>query len=271
MASILDIIRSVIIAGIIAVMVFGVHLMTHRSAVENQVYQQMQGLSDGAIAILGEEIRNLKNFASTDVKIETNHLYFFNLHNNLVYLGVTEDQLSVLEVIIGAETDQGSVLSYDDEEQAIVLQGNPSIPPGSIITVISADELEDQTKIISGQNPGSAGGYIIKGNWDTIPESGYTYRINNSDYAREQYYSLNLIDRSDEDIYAFSLIQLTSDGSEATVSGDVMQAGFVYLIRADISLRSKAEDLYQDTNQEFVTNLSKDFYLRGFRLPDSGG
>ncbi len=267
MASILDIVNSIIIAGIIALLVFGVHLMTMKSGVENRAAQQMQGLADGAVTILQEEIRFLHSFVSDSLKVSSNTLYFRNTAGQIVFMEAFNDSLEISKLSIGSQTYTDAVNSIPSAN-SVILSGSPSVAQGSLIRLTS--ELgEGQWRIVESYNSGLKK-VTIRGEWDMVPDVMPDYDIYNSSLISSQIYKLRLLDKSYQNVYAFNLIKLNPDGSVMNV-GNTIDAKDVDMIRVNISIQSQPEQFYQDSIGDYVIDLQKDFFLRGFRLPSAGG
>lgn len=266
MGSILDLIQSAIIAGIISLMVIGVHFMTMKSSTENRVIQQMQGTGDGALAIMQEEIRFLQSFTSDKVRIESNNLYFRNRFDNIVYIEVHNDSLVVAEYSLNPANliRQGNV-NYFDGDNGLKTPGGYTVPYGYAIDLSDPDTGEDgQIKIIESYNIN--GDVTIKGTWDFEPTDMPEYKVYEANRVSYRSYQLNLIDQSNQGKYAFNLISLDADGQEETIAGTAIPANNIDLIRTTIAIRSKPEQLYSESHTDFIIPLEKEFFLRGHRL-----
>jgi|SRR5690554_2087903 len=124
MNSMLDIIQSVIIAGLIAVLVFGIHIMTMRTGQENRVIQQMQGKADAAIALLQEEIKTARQ--SISISADKDSLSFVNTSSEVVTIWREERALKISRNDgINEPVEQSFV--YDLEELEFNLSGNDVI------------------------------------------------------------------------------------------------------------------------------------------------
>jgi hypothetical protein len=124
MNSMLDIIQSVIIAGLIAVLVFGIHIMTMRTGQENRVIQQMQGKADAAIALLQEEIKTARQ--SISISADKDSLSFVNTSSEVVTIWREERALKISRNDgINEPVEQSFV--YDLEELEFNLSGSDVI------------------------------------------------------------------------------------------------------------------------------------------------
>lgn len=93
----LDILQSAIIAVIIATLVLGIHLMTMRTKVENDVMLRMQTQADAVAAILQEEIKTLFRFQVDEDFEPGNTITFFNTQNQAVEISYTEEGTLFIE------------------------------------------------------------------------------------------------------------------------------------------------------------------------------
>ena len=268
MSSILDIVNSVIIAGVIIALVLGIHFMTMRSSTENQVLQRMQGLADVAVTILQEEIRHLHSFASDSLLVSTNTLYFRNTDGQTVILNSTDDVLEVTKFTVSsAPLVTGTVVSFVSDS-VINISPGIAMPANSMIR-LSSPLGDAQTKKISDYNSDN-GRTEIFGSWDMIVDNTTLFEILAISGLTEQTYNLRLIDQSPQ-VFTFNLRKLNPDGSDAPITTDAINAADVDLIRVIVVIASQEEELYQDIPQQFTVNLQKDFFLRGYRLPSVGG
>ncbi len=266
MASILDLIQSAIVAGLISLMVIGVHFMTMKSSTENQVIQHMQGTGDGAIAILQEEIRFLQSFTSDKVKVENNSLSFRNNYDNIVFIEVHNDSLVVAQYSLNPSNliRQGTVLHFI-ADNSLKTPGGYTVPYGYAIDLSDPNTGEDgQIKIIESYN--NNGDVTVKGTWDFIPTTMPHYKVYEADRISYRSYQLNLLDQSGQGKYAFNMISLDASGQEETITDPAIPVSDIDLIRTTISIRSKPEQLYSDSHTDFVIPLEKEFFLRGHRL-----
>jgi len=184
MNSFLDIIQSVILAGIIVLMVFGVHLITLKTGTENRVINQMQGIADATLVLIHEEIRMLNNFGTDSLATSSNSISFVS--------------------------DIGSVTIAAFNDSLVVTKNG----------------------------------------------------------GQRQNYNLSLLDRSAENVYVFNLLQLDTGGNIVT-GGTKIHPEDVDIVRVNLSISSRPQDLYHDTNESFRVDLRKDLFLRNLHLTSS--
>jgi len=116
----LDIVQSVIIAGLIAMLVFGIHIMTMRTGQENRVIQQMQGKADAAIALLQEEIKTARQ--SLTLSADRDSLSFVNTSSEVVTIWREERTLKISRNDgINEPVEQSFI--YDLEDLEFTLSG----------------------------------------------------------------------------------------------------------------------------------------------------
>jgi hypothetical protein len=272
MASILDIVQSVIVAGIIALMVLGVHMMTLRSSTENQVMQQLQGVADLAVTIIQEEIRHLHSFVSDSVRVNTNSIYFRDPDGTIVFMEAEDDSLFILKLTKGSELLTGTV-SAVLSSNSVMVTGNPAISAGSLVMLVSPLS-QGETKIV--KNYSSAQQRLtIRGEWDMTFSANpgpLNFHIYQTTQLDSRTYHLRLVDRSDDEIYVFNMVEWGSGGEPVNTSDTVKDMKNIYLIRVNITVGSSPDQLYSSCeNEQFYTELQKEFFLRGYRLPSPGG
>lgn len=270
MGSVLDIIQSIIIAGVIALLVLGVHLMTMKSSSEHRAIQQMQSMADMAVTILQEEIRFLHSFVADSVRVNTNTLYFRDTDGTIVIIEATTDTLTVSKYERGAEIVSGQIQIIPTPDSARV-QGNPAIPLGSLIQLTSALG-EGELKIINRLGAHAENRRVfIKGTWDMTYSTMPEYTIYQTTEVYKRHYNLRLLDKSNDGTYVFNMVDLAPDGTPVNIAQSSIDTKDIDMIRVNISVQNRPEDLYQDVSDEYVIDLEQDFFLRGFRLPSAGG
>jgi hypothetical protein len=263
MAPMLDILQSVIVAGIIVLLVLGIHLMTMKTGTENRVLQEMQGLLDVGMEVFQEEFRHLDDFTSDHLKPNTNDLYFNNTNGEIVYIKNHTDSLTITKTKPGSQTSTGTVKQANGKN-SIDLNGSPSVPSLAIIKITSSTPGRNQTKLISSYSSGARRVNIV-GEWDILPTSDDTYQIISVAEQKKHSYRLNLLDRK-PDIYTFNLKQIDENGSIVTPGGATINADNIDVINVSLTIASREKDLYQDHPQQFTSSIQKDFFLRGYRL-----
>lgn len=265
MTSILDIIQSVMIAGIVSLMVLGVHFMTMRTSNETMVVQHMQGVAQQTMAILQEEIKQIHSFTSDSLKVYSNTLYYRKLNDNIVLMEAHTDTLTIREVTVGSQLSFGLIHSVPSEN-SVVLTGTPTVSPGNLI-LLTSEMGEGQWKLIDSYNSASKT-VTVRGEWDMIPYGAAEYSIYQTNQVAYRTYWLNLKDKSDQDIYAFNLVQLNQDGSEAPIGGGIVDARRdarnIHLLRVTVSIKSRQDQLYDGKDEQYVIDLQRDFFLRGY-------
>jgi len=94
----LDILQSAIIAIVIALLIFGIHLMTMRTKQENDVFYRMQSEANSVAAIIQEEIKTLYDFATDPDTTFTDDITFINTQNEIVTISFdNEDRYLIIE------------------------------------------------------------------------------------------------------------------------------------------------------------------------------
>ncbi len=268
MASMLDIIHSVIVAGVIMLLVLGIHLMTMKTSTENRVIQEMQGMAETTISILQEEIRFLHSFASDSVRVSSNTLTFRDINDQIVFIQSFNDSLNVTKNSMGSLIGSGYV-TFVLSSDTVLLSGSHTIPKGSLIRFTSPLTGEAQLKFVD-YHINSLKILKVRGRWDMRVVYGTRYDVYNSTIEDNKTYKLSLLDNSPT-IYTFSLKQLNPDGSTAFSPFFNIDSSNVDLINVNIIIKSDPNKLYSDETKEFTVNLNKDIFLRGYRLPSTGG
>jgi len=268
MGAALDLVQSAIIAGMIVILVLGVHFMTMKSSTENRVIQQMQGMADVTGSILQEEIRSFHGFCSDSLRIASNNLYFRNNLDQIVYIEAFTDSLVVEKYEVDESTELSTdIIDYFMDSNTIKIPSGYTPPPGRLAITLSAlDTFQDsQTKIVKSYD--LSGVVEIKGKWDFMPSDEMPqYELYAANRVFKHTYSIDLLDLSAQNDYVFNMIKIDSSGSEVLLAEETLGAKNINLIRVNVTVHSKAEELYQDDNQEFRVNLQKEFFLRGHRL-----